>query len=207
ASTQASSTALAADGASAAPGENIAPPETSLSEDSRLAARLAGANRWLTLLGFFGAGLLLAFTPCVLAMIPILSGLIAGQGTRIGTTRALVLSLVYVVANALVFTAAGVVAGLLGANLQAAFQRPWCVAAFAALCVALALSSFGLYELQLPAALRSRLGALTDRQRGGSLGGVAALGALSGLIVGPCVAPPLAGAVLYIGQTHDPVLG
>ena len=178
-----------------------------MSEDSRLAAGLAGTNRWLTLLGFFGAGLLLAFTPCVLPMIPILSGLIAGQGTRLGTGRALVLSLVYVVANALVFTVAGVVAGLLGANLQAAFQNPWIITAFAALFVALALSSFGLYELQLPMAVRSRLGALTDRQRGGSLAGVAAMGALSALIVGPCVAPPLAGAVLYIGQSHDPVLG
>ena len=177
------------------------------SEDSRLASGLAGSNRWLTLLGFFGAGLLLAFTPCVLPMIPILSGLIAGQRTRVGTGGALLLSLVYVVANALVFTAAGVVAGLLGANLQAAFQNPWIIAAFAALFVALALSSFGLFELQLPMALRSRLGAITDRQRGGSLAGVAAMGALSALIVGPCVAPPLAGAVLYISQSHDPVFG
>ena len=176
-------------------------------EDSQLAAALAGSNRWLTLLGFFGAGLLLAFTPCVLPMIPILSGLIAGHGTRLGTGRALLLSLVYVTANALVFTVAGVVAGLLGANLQAAFQNPWIITAFAALFVALAMSSFGLYELQLPMALRSKLGALTDRQRGGSLAGVAAMGALSALIVGPCVAPPLAGAVLYIGQSHDPVLG
>jgi len=187
--------------------DRSAPPDTSLSEDSRFAANLAGTNRWLTLLGFFGAGLLLAFTPCVLPMIPILSGLIAGQGTRLGTGRALALSLVYVVANALVFTVAGVVAGLLGANLQAAFQNPWIITAFAALFVALALSSFGLYELQLPMAVRSRLGALTDRQHGGSLAGVAAMGALSALIVGPCVAPPLAGAVLYIGQSHDPVLG
>jgi thiol:disulfide interchange protein DsbD len=176
-------------------------------EDSRLASGLAGSNRWLTLLGFFGAGLLLAFTPCVLPMIPILSGLIAGQRTRVGTGGALLLSLVYVVSNALVFTAAGVVAGLLGANLQAAFQNPWIISAFAALFVALALSSFGLFELQLPMGLRSRLGAITDRQRGGSLAGVAAMGALSALIVGPCVAPPLAGAVLYIGQSHDPVLG
>ena len=193
--------------AAATPVPPIASANAALAEDSRLAAGLAGSQRWLTLLGFFGAGLLLAFTPCVLPMIPILSGLIAGHGTRIGTGRALTLSLVYVVANALVFTVAGVVAGLLGANLQAAFQNPWIISAFAALFVALALSSFGLYELQLPMALRSRLGAITDRQQGGSLAGVAAMGALSALIVGPCVAPPLAGAVLYIGQTHDPVLG
>lgn len=176
-------------------------------DDSRLAAALAGKSRWWTLLGFFGAGLLLAFTPCVLPMIPILSGLIAGQGTRLGTRRALLLSLVYVVANALVFTAAGVVAGLVGANLQAAFQTPWIIVAFALLFVALAMSSFGLYELQLPMALRSRLGEFSDRQRGGSLVGVAAMGALSALIVGPCVAPPLAAAVLYISQSHDPVFG
>jgi len=204
-STSADAAAIATD---VAPAADPLPDTTApAAEDTRLATALAGTNRWLTLLGFFGAGLLLAFTPCVLPMIPILSGLIAGHGTRLGTGRALLLSLVYVVANALVFTAAGVVAGLLGANLQAAFQTPWIITAFAALFVVLALSSFGLYELQLPMALRSRLGALTDRQRGGSLAGVAAMGALSALIVGPCVAPPLAGAVLYIGQTHDPVLG
>jgi thiol:disulfide interchange protein DsbD len=189
------------------PGRSENLSSSGAAEDSRLAAALAGNSRWLTLLGFFGAGLLLAFTPCVLPMIPILSGLIAGQGTRLGTRRALLLSLVYVVANALVFTVAGVFAGLVGANLQAAFQTPWIIVAFALLFVALALSSFGLYELQLPASLRSRLGAISDHQRGGSLAGVAAMGALSALIVGPCVAPPLAAAVLYISQSHDPVFG
>lgn len=178
-----------------------------LAEDARLAAGLAGSNRWLALLGFFGAGLLLAFTPCVYPMIPILVGLLAGQGTRLGTGRALWLSFIYVLANALVFTAAGVVAALVGANLQAAFQVPWVIVAFALLFVALALSSFGLYQLQLPAALRAKLGGFSDRQHGGSLPGVAAMGALSALIVGPCVAPPLAAAVLYISQSHDPVFG
>ena len=180
-------------------------------EDQRLAAKLEGESRGVALLLFLGAGLLLAFTPCVLPMIPILSGLIAGasaaHGGRLGTGRSLALSGVYVLANALVFTAAGVVAGLLGANLQVAFQHPWVIAAFAALFVALALSMFGLYELQLPARLRARLGAVADQQRGGSWPGVAAMGALSALIVGPCVAPPLAAAVLYIGQTRDPVFG
>lgn len=184
----------------------------SQAEDSRLAALLSGSHRWLALLGFFVAGLGLAFTPCVYPMIPILSGLIASDttargGARIGAARAFWLSLVYVLASALVFTAVGVVAGLLGANLQIAFQKPWVIAAFATVFVALALSMFGLYELQLPASLRARLGAMSDRQRGGSWWGVAAMGALSALIVGPCVAPPLAGAVLYIGQTRDPVLG
>ena len=180
-------------------------------EDSRLAAALSGPNRWWALLSFFGFGLLLAFTPCVLPMIPILSGLIAGASAGhergLGAGRALGLSFVYVLANALVFTVAGVVAGLVGANVQIAFQNPWVLATFAALFVALALSSFGLYELQLPSGLRNRLGALSDRQRGGSLAGVAVMGALSALIVGPCVAPPLAAAVLYIGQTQDPAFG
>ena len=178
-----------------------------LAEDSRLAAALAGPQRAWALLVFFGLGLGLAFTPCVLPMIPILSGLIAGHGPGLGARRAAALSLVYVLANALVFTAAGVLAGLAGANLQIAFQTPWVIVAFALLFVALALSSFGLYELQLPAGLRSRLGEVADRQRGGSWTGVAVMGALSALIVGPCVAPPLAGAVLYIGQTQDPVFG
>ncbi len=176
-------------------------------EDQRLAGELSGSKRWLALLGFFGAGLLLAFTPCVLPMIPILSGLIAGRGERIGAGHAFALSFVYVLASAVVFTIAGVVAGLVGANLQIAFQTPWVLVLFAALFVALALSMFGLYELQLPASWRARLGAISDHQRGGSWAGVAAMGALSALIVGPCVAPPLAAAVLYIGQARDPVFG
>ncbi|QGW67031.1 protein-disulfide reductase DsbD [Lysobacter soli] len=188
-----------------APATNAANGEQA--EDARLAAALSGKGRWFALLTFFALGLGLSFTPCVLPMIPILSGLIAGQGPNLGVRRALTLSFVYVLASALVFTAAGVVAGLVGANLQVAFQTPWVIVAFAALFVVLSLSSFGLYELQLPSALRSKLGAMSDRQRGGSLAGVAMMGALSALIVGPCVAPPLAAAVLYIGQTQDPAFG
>jgi thiol:disulfide interchange protein DsbD len=180
---------------------------TEQAEDARLAAALSGKGRWLALLTFFALGLGLSFTPCVLPMIPILSGLIAGQGPNLGVRRALTLSFVYVLASALVFTAAGVVAGLVGANLQVAFQTPWVIVAFAALFVVLSLSSFGLYELQLPSSVRAKLGAMSDRQRGGSMVGVAMMGALSALIVGPCVAPPLAAAVLYIGQTQDPAFG
>ncbi|UHQ20787.1 protein-disulfide reductase DsbD [Lysobacter sp. KIS68-7] len=193
---------------SAAP-SNAASTETSLAEDQRLASRLAGKDRAWTLLLFFASGLALAFTPCVLPMVPILSGLIAGRGGRIGAWRAFTLSTVYVLASAVVFTIAGVLAGLLGAafNLQAAMQNAWVLGAFAGLFVLLSLSMFGLYELQLPAALRARLGAASDQQHGGSWMGVAAMGALSALIVGPCVAPPLMGAVLYIAQTRDPVLG
>ncbi|HJW47124.1 MAG TPA: protein-disulfide reductase DsbD [Lysobacter sp.] len=192
-------------GATRAASASATAPEEA--EDSRLAKALAGKDRVWALLSFFGFGLLLAFTPCVLPMIPILSGLIAGHGPGISTGRAFSLSFVYVLANALVFTVAGVIAGLIGANLQVAFQTPWVLVLFALLFVALALSAFGLYELQLPNALRARLGALSDRQSGGSWLSVAVMGALSALIVGPCVAPPLAAAVLYIGQTHDPVFG
>lgn len=177
------------------------------SEQDRLAAALGGKGWFATLLAFFGFGLLLAFTPCVLPMIPILSGIIAGAGPSVTTRRAFMLSLVYVLASAVVFTIAGVVAGLAGANLQAAFQKPWVLTAFALVFVALALSMFGLYELQLPAALQTKLANTSNNQQGGSLKGVAVMGALSALIVGPCVAPPLAAAVIYIAERRDPVLG
>nr|MBA2237899.1 hypothetical protein [Lysobacter sp.] len=188
ATSTAGGTGIGSSSSTAIAGFGPAAPTTVEGEDGRIAAALAGPNRWLALLSFFGFGLLLAFTPCVLPMIPILSGLIAGHGPGMGTRKAFILSLVYVLSSAMVFTAAGVVAGLVGANLQIAFQTPWVIAAFALLFVALALSSFGLYELQLPARLRNRLGALTYRQHGGSLAGVAVMGALSALIVGPCVA-------------------
>jgi thiol:disulfide interchange protein DsbD len=177
-----------------------------LGVDQLLAANLSN-DRWLALLTFFGFGLLLAFTPCVFPMIPILSGIIAGAGENISTRRAFVLSLVYVLATCVVFTIAGVVAGLAGANLQAAFQTPWILVCFALVFVLLALSMFGFYELQLPAAWQTRIANASNRQKGGSLLGVAIMGLLSALIVGPCVAPPLAAAVLYIGQTRDPLFG
>ncbi|HET7268026.1 MAG TPA: protein-disulfide reductase DsbD [Oleiagrimonas sp.] len=173
----------------------------------QLAGSLGGSSRWLALLGFFAAGLLLAFTPCVLPMIPILSGLLAGAGKSISTGRAFLLSVVYVLASSVVFVIAGVIAGLVGASVQAAFQSPWLLGAFALVFVLLALSMFGFYELKPPAALQNRIAAASNRQRGGSLVGVAVMGVLSALIVGPCVAPPLAGAVLYIAQSHDPVFG
>ena len=176
------------------------------SEEQVLAANLS-SNRWLALLSFFGFGLLLAFTPCVFPMIPILSGIIAGSGENISTRRAFVLSIVYVLATCIVFTIAGVVAGLAGANLQAAFQKPWILWSFAILFVLLSLSMFGFYELQLPSSWQSKIADISNKQQGGSLIGVAIMGLLSALIVGPCVAPPLAAAVLYISQTRDPVFG
>ncbi|GAA0719062.1 protein-disulfide reductase DsbD [Dokdonella soli] len=176
------------------------------SEEQALAANLS-SNRLLALLSFFGFGLLLAFTPCVFPMIPILSGIIAGSGENVTTRRAFVLSVVYVLATCVVFTIAGVVAGLAGANLQAAFQKPWILWSFAILFVLLSLSMFGFYELQLPSSWQSKIANISNQQKSGSLIGVAIMGLLSALIVGPCVAPPLAAAVLYISQTRDPVFG
>jgi thiol:disulfide interchange protein DsbD len=190
-----------------------APPPTSdkpaprLSEQDAIAKRLTEGNLLATLAAFFGFGLLLAFTPCVFPMIPILSSIIVGQGEKITAHRGFVLSLVYVLAMAVTYTVAGVFAGLFGENLQAAFQNPWMLSGFAAVFVLLSLSMFGFYELQMPAFIQSRLTEVSNRQKGGSLTGVAIMGFLSALIVGPCVAAPLAGALIYIGQSGDAVLG
>ena len=188
------------------------PPATPLtqppvSEQDRLASALAGGNTAWTILLFFVAGLLLAFTPCVFPMIPILSSIIVGQGEGITTRRAFVLSLTYVLAMAATYTVAGVIAGLFGANLQATFQNPWILGSFAAVFVALSFAMFGFYELQLPSALQSRISQMSNSQKSGTLTGVAIMGLLSALIVGPCVGPPLMGALIYIGQTGDPWLG
>jgi thioredoxin:protein disulfide reductase len=197
----AGATEPAAEGAPSAEGEPM------VSEQDQIAEVLKGGNLWLIVAAFFGFGLLLAFTPCVFPMIPILSGIIAGQGPNITTRKAFTLSVVYVLAMALTYTVAGVLAGLFGANLQAAFQNPWILSLFALVFVALALSMFGFYELQLPSSLQSKLAEFSNKQEGGTLIGVAIMGLLSALIVGPCVAPPLFGALIYISQTGDAVLG
>jgi len=190
------------------PGVAVAPaPQEPLSELDEIASTLAGGSTWLVILLFFGLGLALSLTPCVFPMIPILSGIIAGQGSNITTRKAFILSVVYVLAMALTYTAAGVLAGLFGQNLQATFQNPWILSFFALVFVLLALSMFGFYELQLPSRWQSKLTERSNRQSGGSLVGVAIMGFLSALIVGPCVAPPLAGALIYIGQTGDAILG
>jgi thioredoxin:protein disulfide reductase len=181
--------------------------EEPVSEQDRIASVLANSGVWVVIAAFFGFGLLLAFTPCVFPMIPILSGIIAGQGPNITTRRAFVLSLVYVLAMALTYTVVGVLAGLFGANLQAAFQNPWVLTSFALIFVLLALSMFGFYDLQLPSSFQSKLAEISNKQEGGTLIGVAIMGLLSALIVGPCVAPPLFGALIYISQTGDAVLG
>lgn len=173
----------------------------------RIASDLGQRSLAVTLVSFLGFGLLLAFTPCVLPMVPILSGIIVGQQQPVSATRGFALSSVYVVAMALTYALAGVVAGLLGRNLQAAFQQPAVLIAFSLLFVALAFSMFGFYELQLPSSVQTRLDRLSRAQRGGSYVGVAVMGALSALIVGPCVAPPLAGALAVISQSGSALVG
>jgi thiol:disulfide interchange protein DsbD len=180
---------------------------TPVADQDRLAAVVRDGSI-AALLGIFViAGLALTFTPCVLPMVPILSGIIAGQGEKVTPTRAFTLSLVYVLAMALTYTIAGVLAGLFGQNLQAALQNPWVLGVFALLFVGLAFSMFGFYELQMPSAIQNRLTALSNRQQGGTFIGVGVMGVLSALIVGPCVTAPLVAALIVIGQTGDPVRG
>ncbi len=186
--------------ASASPGAPLVP------EHEQLATLVASGGLWVIVPQFLFLGLLLAFTPCVLPMLPILSGVIAGEHAS-GAWRGFTLSLVYVLAMAAAYTVFGVVAGLFGQNLQAAMQAPAVLIGFSLVFVALALSMFGLFKLQLPNALQSRFAALSARQQGGKHLGAAVMGFLSALIVGPCIAPPLAGALLYIGQSGDPWLG
>ena len=177
------------------------------SEQDQIAGLLAGGDYLLIIASFFGIGLLLAFTPCVFPMIPILSGIIAGHGSSITTRKAFTLSLVYVLAMAATYTLAGILVGLFSVNLSTTLQQPFWLIAFAAIFVALAMSMFGFFELQLPSALQSRLTEISNRQKGGQYTGVAIMGLLSALIVGPCLAPPLAGALIFISQTGDAVLG
>jgi thiol:disulfide interchange protein DsbD len=160
---------------------------------------------WAIVAAFFLIGVGLSLTPCVFPMIPILSGIITGQGKDLTPAKGFVLSLVYVLAMAVTYTVAGVFAALSGENLQVALQNPWVLTAFALLFVALAFSMFGFYELQLPSSLQSKLNEISNKQKQGSLVGVAIMGFLSALIVGPCVAPPLAAALAYIGTTGDAV--
>jgi thiol:disulfide interchange protein DsbD len=193
--------------ASADAGGNGAP----VSEQNLLADTIVNGNLGLVIGLFFIAGVGLAFTPCVFPMFPILSGIIVGQQQRSDDSgiagRAFTLSITYVLAMAGAYTVAGVVTAMLGQNLQAAFQHPAVLVGFSLLFVVLALSMFGLYELQMPLAIQNRITALSNRQKGGSLPGVAAMGVLSALIVGPCVAAPLAAALIVIGQGGDPVRG
>jgi thiol:disulfide interchange protein DsbD len=183
-----------------------ATPVADSTETEQFAQFLSTGSRWAALGIFFIVGLGLAFTPCVLPMIPILSGIIAGV-SQITTQRAVWLSFIYVLANAIVFTLVGIIAGLAGQNLQAVLQKPAVLISFAGVFVFLALSMLGFYELQMPHWLQNRVHRAAGRHQGGSVWGVALMGVFSALLVGPCVAPPLAGAVLYISQQQNPWFG
>jgi thiol:disulfide interchange protein DsbD len=172
-----------------------------ISQQDRLAALIRSGNMLGVLSTFFGLGLLLAFTPCVLPMVPILSGLIAGQGVQLSTARAFSLSLTYVLGMAVTYTVAGAGFAAAGKQVQALFQQPWIIVLFALLFVAMAASMFGLFTVQIPAFLQTRLADASNRQRAGSYGGVALMGVLSALIVTSCVAPPLVATLTVIGQS------
>lgn len=193
------------------PGMQSTPAQTSTTaapanETSRIAGVLKGGNLALVLTSFFGFGLLLSLTPCVFPMIPILSGIIVNHGHAVSHLRAFVLSLAYVLGMATTYALVGVAAGLSGKLLSAALQNAWVLGGFALVFVVLSLSMFGFYELQMPAALQNKVSNTANRQ-GGSLPAIALMGALSALMVGPCVAAPMAGALLYIAQTGNAALG
>jgi len=188
------------------PGDAPARRASLSASDFDIAAMFQG-NTWVVLASFLGFGLLLAFTPCVLPMIPILSGIIAGEGSSVNKKRAFALSSFYVLGMAVAYALAGVAAAYSGSLIAASLQNAWVLTGFALVFVLLALSMFGLYQLQLPGFLRHPLSAAHHRLRGGKLASVAGMGVLSAIIVSPCVAAPLAGALLYISQTRDVALG
>jgi thiol:disulfide interchange protein DsbD len=204
--TKSVSVALARGASSAGGGGVSGSSGLGTSEQSRFAQLLAG-NFFLMIGGFYLAGLLLAFTPCVLPMVPILSGIIAGGSAPVTTGRAFTLSLIYVLGMALTYTAAGIIGAAMGREVQALFQQWWVLALFAAVFVAMALSMFGLYTVQMPAAIQTRIANLSNRQSAGTLGGVAIMGALSALIVTTCVGPALVAALLVIGQSGQMARG
>jgi thioredoxin:protein disulfide reductase len=178
-----------------------------ISSQDKISNSLKNDSLLVNMLIFFGFGLLLAFTPCIFPMIPILSGIIVGQGNKITTSYAFLLSLVYVIAMAFTYALLGVIAGSFQINLQAASQNTWVITAFSLVFVLLALSMFGFYELQLPASWQNHLSNLGKNQRQGSHIGAGVMGVLSAIVVGPCVAPPLAGALIYISHTGNAILG
>jgi len=184
-----------------------APPAPLQGEQSRLQQQLLDGG-YLSSIGlFFALGLALAFTPCMFPMYPILTGLIAGQGNRLSTRRAFGLSLAYVQGMAITFTLLGLVVATAGMQFQAAMQHPAILIALSLLFVLLALSMFGLYSLQMPGRWQAKLAEWGNRQRGGSLLGVTAMGIISGLVASPCTTAPLSGALLYVAQSGDLLLG
>lgn len=183
------------------------PTEPELSESDFIAALLADKPLFISLALFFGFGLALSLTPCVYPMIPILSGILVDQGVELTTRKSFMLALAYVLGMALTYALVGVVAGVFGHNLQAVFQNPWIIATFAGVFVILALSMFGFYDIQLPSSLQTRLSKMSDNQERGTLHGAGIMGIFSAIIVGPCVAPPMAGALIFISQSGNGYLG
>lgn len=183
--------------------QSVAP----VSQQDQLAAALGNQGFWLSIVAFFALGLGLAFTPCVFPMYPILTGIIAGAGHRLSTGRAFLLSFVYVQGMAVTYTLLGLVVASAGLKFQAALQHPYVLIGLSVMFVLLALSMFGLYTLQLPSSLQTRLSGLSNRQQGGSVVGVAIMGMISGLVCSPCTTAPLSGALIYVAQSGDLWLG
>lgn len=184
-----------------------AAPAAPVSEQARLAQIITGSSMGLVIATFFGLGLLLAFTPCVLPMVPILSGIIAGEGDNISSRRGFSLALSYVMGMALVYTAAGVAAAAAGLQLQATFNQPWVLIVFSSLFVVLALGMFGMFDLQMPSAIQSRLASVSGNQKSGTAVGAFVMGALSSLVVTACVAPALIATLTVMAQTGDMIRG
>ncbi len=186
--------------------------EVRVNEADTITQTLQNGSIFLILITFFGFGLLLAMTPCIFPMIPILSSIIVHHTKKnegkMSTSKGFFLSLVYVLSMSVAYTVAGVLAGLFGANIQAMLQNPFVIISFALIFIALAFSMFGYYEIALPQSWQTKLNKTSEENsKGDGIAGIAIMGFLSALIVGPCVAPPLAGALVYIGQTGDALLG
>lgn len=177
------------------------------SEQNRIADFMASHSFWLTVISFFGFGILLAFTPCIFPMLPIVAGIIAGQKTALKTKKAFWLSLSYVLASAFTYALIGIFSGLFGSNLQAAFQTPWVITSLSGLFVLLALSMWDVFHFQMPEFIQARLVSISAKHQGGTVMGAVVMGMLSALAIGPCVTAPLAGALIYIAKTTDAMLG
>ena len=197
--------AATGDAGQTGPADAIEAPASS--QQDRLAAALGSQGFWLSIAAFFALGLGLAFTPCVFPMYPILTGIIAGAGQHLSTRRAFLLSFVYVQGMAVTYTLLGLVVASAGLKFQAALQHPYVLIGLSIMFVLLALSMFGLYTLQLPSSLQTRLSGLSNRQQGGSVVGVAIMGMISGLVCSPCTTAPLSGAHIYVAQSGDLWLG
>lgn len=188
--------------------QTVAQTETDNSTQNDVITRVFKNQNWaMIMLTFFGFGLLLSFTPCILPMVPILSGIIVGHGKDITTGKAFFLSLSYVLSMSATYAVVGAVVALLGSNLQISMQSPWSIVIFSFLFVLLAFSMFGFYEFKLPDSWQAKIGNTSRSQRGGHYIGAAIMGCLSTLILSPCVTAPLIGVLTYIAQTGNVLLG